>query len=88
MDRIELHKKMILEQEEQPKVERALDISKGHVELSAYRNERNLMLFPFCSTARKTRFTPIRYETSDGKRWLEVSPNVTHGMAKYGILMY
>lgn len=82
MDRIELHKKMILEQEELPKVEKAIEIAEKAVELSAYRNERNLMLFPFCSTARKTRYTPIDYKTADGKRWLAVSPNIKHGMVK------
>lgn len=91
MDKIELHQKVIREQEEKPKVERALELAGQQVELSAYRNERNLMLFPFCSTARKTRFTPIEYKTSDGKRWLEVSPNVKHGMVKiwdFDVLRY
>ena len=82
MDRIEQHRKMLREQEERPKVKRALELAEQKVELSAYRNERNLMLFPFCSTARKTRFTPIKYSTADGKRWLAVSPNMQYGMAK------
>jgi hypothetical protein len=91
MDRIELHKKLLREQEENPKVETALQIAEQKVELSAYRNERNLMLFPFCSTARKTRFTPIKYRTGDGKRWLIVSPNTEHGMVKiwdFDVLRY
>lgn len=82
MDRIDLHRKVIREQEEKLKVERALELAEQTVELSAYRNERNLMLFPFCSTARKTRFTSIEYKTADGKRWLTVSPNTKHGMVK------
>ena len=91
MDKIDLHRKMIHDQEEKPKVEKAIQLVSQKVELSAYRNERNLMLYPFCSTARKTRFTSIKYKTSDGKRWLTVSPNVEYGMAKiwdFDVLRY
>lgn len=82
MDDLEKHKQLIREHEEKPKVEKALELVKEKVELSAYRNERNLMLYPFCSTSRRKRLTTIDYRTADGKRWLTVAPNVRFGMAK------
>ena len=67
---------------EAPLRERALELAKAPVDLSRYRNERNLMLFPFCSTARAKRVKGIRYVSADGKRWLEVTANYDYGMAK------
>jgi len=43
------------EAEEAPLREQALELAKAPVDLSRYRNERNLMLFPFCSTAKTKR---------------------------------
>jgi len=62
--------------------EKALELVKAPVDLTRYRNERNLMLFPFCSTAKSKRVKSIHYTSSDGKRWLEVTANYEYGMAK------
>ena len=70
------------EAEEAPLREQALELAKAPVDLSRYRNERNLMLFPFCSTAKAKRVKGIRYVSADGKRWLEVTANYDYGMAK------
>ena len=70
------------EMEETPLREHALELAKAPVDLSRYRNERNLMLFPFCSTAKAKRVQSIRYTSADGKRWLEVTANYEYGMAK------
>ncbi len=70
------------EAEEAPLREQALELAKAPVDLTRYRNERNLMLFPFCSTAKAKRIKGIRYVSADGKRWLEVTANYDYGMAK------
>jgi len=70
------------EMSEAPLREKALELARGPVNLTRYRNERNLMLFPFCSTAKAKRVKSIRYASSDGKRWLEVTANYEYGMAK------
>ena len=70
------------EAEEAPLREQAIELAKAPVDLSRYRNERNLMLFPFCSTAKAKRVKGIRYVSADGKRWLEVTANYDYGMAK------
>ena len=67
---------------ESPLREKALELVKAPVDLTRYRNERNLMLFPFCSTAKAKRVKGIHYTSSDGKRWLEVTANYEYGMAK------
>jgi len=70
------------EAEDAPLRERALERAKSTVDLTRYRNERNLMLFPFCSTAKAKRINSIKYSSADGKRWLEVTANYEYGMAK------
>ena len=67
---------------EAPLREQALELAKAPVDLTRYRNERNLMMFPFCSTAKAKRVKGIRYASADGKRWLEVTANYDYGMAK------
>jgi len=67
---------------EAPLRERALELAKIPIDLTRYRNERNLMLFPFCSTAKAKRVKSIRYSSADGRRWLEVTANYEYGMAK------
>ncbi|MEI2806293.1 MAG: replication initiator protein A [Albidovulum sp.] len=62
--------------------EQALELAKSPVDLTRYRNERNLMLFPFCSTSKAKRIKSIKYSSADGKRWLEVTANYKYGMAK------
>lgn len=56
--------------------------SSKQVKIINYKNERNLMLYPFCSTSRNKRTAPINYQSEDGTRWLQVSANNTYGMAK------
>lgn len=67
---------------EAPLRERALELAKAPVDLTRYRNERNLMLFPFCSTAKAKRVKEIFYASADEQRWLEVTANYKYGMAK------
>src|SRR5512143_203384 len=67
---------------EAPLRERALELAKAPVDLTRYRNERNLMLFPFCSTSKAKRIKSIRYTSAHGQRWLEVTANYDYGMAK------
>lgn len=62
--------------------EQALELAKSPVDITRYRNERNLMLFPFCSTSKAKRIKSIKYSSADGKRWLEVTANYKYGMAK------
>ena len=68
--------------EEALKKEKSLELARVPIDITQYRNERNLMLFPFCSTAKRKRVKGIRYESADGKRWLEVTANHNYGMAK------
>jgi plasmid replication initiation protein len=67
---------------EMPVREQALRAAQEPVDLSRYRNERNLMLFPFCSTAKTKRVKKIYYVSADNRRWLEVTANYDYGMAK------
>lgn len=70
------------EAEEAPLKQKALELAKSTVDLTRYRNERNLMLFPFCSTAKAKRLKGIHYSSADGKRWLNVTANHDYGMVK------
>jgi Replication initiator protein A len=81
-DVLEKHMQLVKELSEKPQVEKSLTLVDKKIELSAYRNERNLMLFPFCSTSKRKRLSSIEYKTVDGRRWLEVSASAKHGMAK------
>ncbi|MCP4158171.1 MAG: hypothetical protein GY757_61295 [bacterium] len=88
-DKLEEHRKLIAqldrqkrEREETPLRKRALELAQGPVDITRYRNERNLMLYPFCSTAKRKRVEMIRYQSADGRRWLEVTANHDYGMAK------
>jgi plasmid replication initiation protein len=69
-------------QEDAPRREKAMELARQPVDISRYRNERNLMLYPFCSTAKHKRTKAIRYKSADGKRWIEVTANHDYGMAK------
>lgn len=84
---IEEHLKMLRETdkkriENSPEAEEGRELASNPVELTRYRNERNLMLFPFCSTSKRKRLKTIEYRSSDGKRWLQVSASHQFGMAK------
>jgi hypothetical protein len=65
-----------------PEAKEAEELACKPIELTKYRNERNLMLFPFCSTSKRKRLQAIEYRSSDGKRWLQVTANHNFGMAK------
>jgi Replication initiator protein A len=80
---IELLKKLDREQMENSlEAKKGLELASQKLELTRYRNERNLMLFPFCSTSKRKRLKSIEYRSSDGKRWLQVTANYNFGMAK------
>ena len=68
--------------ENSPEAKKSTELACQAVELTRYRNERNLMLFPFCSTSKRKRLKEIEYKTSDGKRWLQVTANHKFGMVK------
>ena len=68
--------------EDAPKREKAMELARKPVDISRYRNERNLMLYPFCATAKRKRINGILYKTSNRKHWLEVVANAKYGMAK------
>ncbi len=70
------------EAREAPLRERANHLAGNITDLTQFRNERNLMLYPFCSTAKRKRLAPIKYQSASGKYWLEVTANYTYGMAK------
>lgn len=58
------------------------NLSSKPVELTAYRNERNLMFYPICSTSKAKRVKPIEYLSRDKKYFLQVHANHTFGMTK------
>ncbi len=70
------------EKENSLEAKKAKELACTPVELTRYRNERNLMLYPFCSTSKRKRLKSIDYRSADGKRWLKVSANHDFGMAK------
>jgi hypothetical protein len=89
IDPLKEHEKLLAELEQQtrnredaPKREKAMQLAKRPVDISRYRNERNLMLYPFCSTSKRKRLKTIFYQSGDGRRWLEVTANYEYGMAK------
>ena len=87
LDEMAKHRALIkkLEEEEKetsPKAIEAKRLAAKTIELSRYRNERNLMLYPFCSTSKRKRLQTINYKSGDGTRWLEVTANHKYGMAK------
>lgn len=68
--------------------EEDVDVSYGKrlanepIGIDLLKNERNLMLFPFCSTSKALRFKAIKYTSKDNKFSLEVTANNEYGMAK------
>ncbi|RWZ83862.1 MAG: hypothetical protein EO766_17525 [Hydrotalea sp. AMD] len=87
METIEQHlesikKSMRQKIENSPVAMEAKELAKSPLELTKYRNERNLMLYPFCSTSKRKRLKTIEYKSSDAKRWLQVTANHEFGMAK------
>jgi hypothetical protein len=87
MKTLEDHKKMLKElemrtMESSPEAKKGTELACRPIELTRYRNERNLMLYPCCSTSKSKRLKAINYESSDGKRRLKVSANHDFGMVK------
>jgi hypothetical protein len=76
------HKIVKKRKESSAEAEQAQVLAMKPLELTRYRNERNLMLYPFCSTSKRKRLQGINYKSSDGKRWLQVSASHDHGMVK------
>lgn len=52
------------------------------INIKSLKNEKNLMLFPFCSTSKATRYKSIKYRSTDNKFSLDVTANHEYGMAK------
>jgi len=74
-----------------PEAKKALELSEKPVHLTMYRNEQNLMRYPFCSISRQKRLETLEYRSASGERWLEVTANHKYGMAKiwdFDILRY
>lgn len=69
-------------------IEPPVDISYGErlanesIAIDVLKNERNLMLYPFCSTSKAPRFKAIKYVSKDSNFSLEVTANHEYGMAK------
>jgi plasmid replication initiation protein len=70
------------EKESSSQAQKANKLATKPLELTMYRNERNLMVYPFCSTSKRKRLKAIEYRSTDGKRWLQVTANHNFGMAK------
>ncbi len=70
------------EAREAPLRERANHLAMVQTNVTRFRNERSLMLYPFCSTAKRKRLNPINYTSSNGRYWLKVTADYTYGMAK------
>jgi len=64
------------------KFNRCNQMASQYISLTAYRNERNLMFYPFCSTSKGKRLKTIEYTSPNGKYWLQVTANHEYGMAK------
>ncbi len=61
--------------------DQAIALTEKKIALHEYKNEKNLMQFPFCSTSKRKRINPIVYQSHDGFS-LEVTANNTYGMVK------
>lgn len=87
MGQLDNHLKLIKELDRE-KMENSSEAKEGKelaskkIELTKYRNERNLMLYPFCSTSKSKRLKSIDYKSADESRWLKVSANYEFGMVK------
>jgi Replication initiator protein A len=87
MDQLEAHQELIKKldrekMENSSEATKAKELACQSIELTRYRNERNLMLYPFCSTSKSKRLKSIDYKSADGKRWLLVTANHDFGMVK------
>jgi len=60
----------------------ALKLAEESIGIKNLKNEKNLMLFPFCSTSKSPRFKAIKYVSEDKAMSLEVTANNEYGMAK------
>ena len=60
----------------------AEQLAKQPIGIQSLKNERNLMLYPFCATSKALRFKSIKYVSRDKKYSLEVTANNEYGMAK------
>ena len=58
------------------------ELASNQLTIEEYKNEKNLILFPFCSTSKRKRIKPINYRSAGGEIWLDVTANNTYGMVK------
>jgi hypothetical protein len=63
-------------------VDRGERLAKEPIGIELLKNDRNLMLYPFCSTSKALRFKAIKYVSRDNKFTLEVTANNEYGMVK------
>lgn len=63
-------------------VDRGERLANESIGIESLKNDRNLMLFPFCSTSKALRFKSIKYTSKDNKFSLEVTANNEYGMVK------
>lgn len=63
-------------------VDRGEKLANEPIGIESLKNDRNLMLFPFCSTSKALRFKSIKYTSKDNKFSLEVTANNEYGMVK------
>lgn len=61
---------------------RGEQLANESISIESLKNEKNLMLFPFCSTSKSLRFKALKYKSKDNKFSLEVTANNEYGMVK------
>ncbi len=71
-----------VEKLEKEKLKLVQTLSSSPIELSRYRNERNIMFYPICSTSKGKRLKPIEYWSDDNKYFIKVTADHTYGMVK------
>lgn len=67
---------------EEVNVEEAKELASRTIQISELKNEKNIMLYPFCSTSKGKRRESIKYSSPDGTVYIEVTANHEYGMAK------
>lgn len=78
----EYKKKLIGKLEEtESRLTLAKEIGYDLPNITAYRVQRSLAIYPFFSTCKDKYSEPSRYVSADGKNWLEINPNPRYGQA-------
>lgn len=63
-------------------IEQAEELASQSIHIPELKNEKNIMLYPFCSTSKALRRESIKYSSPDGSVYIEVTANHEYGMAK------